>query len=59
MDEFWSGFYKKAEDAVSAWQEESEEEAKKSTRKSKSNVEIDPRTISQSFTPDTYWRSWP
>jgi hypothetical protein len=54
MDEFWAGFEKRAEDIIEKWQEQSGKKKEKKDR-----LEVDPLTLSSSFTPDTYWRSWP
>jgi len=73
MDFFWAGFYKKAASSldtkdccvpkldtnpIDEWQHESEE-ADKASHKGSGGAKVDPVTIAQSFTPDTYWRSWP
>jgi hypothetical protein len=54
MGEFWVGFEKRAEDIITKWQEQSGKKKEKKDR-----LEVDPLTLSSSFTPDTYWRSWP
>jgi len=43
---------------IDEWQHESEE-ADKASHKGSGGAKVDPVTIAQSFTPDTYWRSWP
>lgn len=66
MDDFWKGFYKKSdvnnEEVASrdlgGLVAEFNKKSKKDPEQPK-NLEIDPQTLSQSFTPDTYWRSWP
>lgn len=59
MESFWQGFEKRAEDVMTDWEENSQEEDKKQRAKSKKGMNVDPLTLSQGYTPDTYWRSWP
>lgn len=62
---FWVGFFKHALDKntgqdqlLGMWAENIEEGDKKK-QKPQERLKLDPVVIAQSFTPDTYWRSWP
>lgn len=59
MDSFWEGFYKKAESVIELWQGQSDEEDKAKKKDPKFDSRTDPVTLSQSYTPDVYWRSYP
>lgn len=57
MEDFWHGFFKKAEGIIEEWKREAKE--KEEELASKKPAPADVITQSMSFTPDTYWRSWP
>ena len=59
MEHFWEGFEKRAEAARDELDEWVEESLRKSEKGQPKNLNISPQVASQSFTPDTYWRSWP
>lgn len=57
MEGFWDGFYKRAEDVIGDWEEESREESEKAKQKKEPTPSI--TTMLHGMPPDTYWRSWP
>jgi len=57
MEDFWHGFFKKAEGIIEEWEREAREKDKELA--SKKTTPADVITQSMGFTPDTYWRSWP
>lgn len=59
MDAFWEGFYKKSsKSTIEEWAEDSKKPPRDKDKEEKQRP-ADPVTASSSYTPDTYWRSWP
>jgi hypothetical protein len=58
---FWTGFLKKAaaENPLEVWTREADDEQKAIDEKKKKPFRVDPRELSEGFTPDTWQRYWP
>lgn len=58
---FWAGFQKRAaeENPLAEWFAASEDEQKAVDDEKKKPYPVDPRTLSEGYPPDTWYRYWP
>jgi hypothetical protein len=61
MSKFWKGFHKQAKESepFQDWIDDADAEEETLKTKQQKNVRVEPRELSESRSPDVYYRYWP